>query len=120
MALAGALCIGLNQVVGFTHRSLRAQVTALLGRPYTAAQMSYDLTRLRRKQLIRRLPGRNRYVLTPDGARFAVFYTKVHDRLLVPLLAADNPPAPPALRHTLGVIDQAIADYVRNAHLEAA
>jgi hypothetical protein len=118
MALAGALCIGLNQVVGFTHRSLRAQVTALLGQPYTANQMSYDLTRLRRKQLIRRLPGRNRYVLTPDGVRFAVFYTKVHDRLLVPLLAADAPPAPPALRHALQVIDQAVAGYVRNAHLE--
>src|SRR6266487_3408382 len=35
--------------------------------------MSYDLTRLRRKQLVRRLPRTNTYVLTSDGARFALF-----------------------------------------------
>jgi hypothetical protein len=120
MALAGALCATLHGVVGFTHRSLRAQVAALLGVAYSASQMSYDLTRLRRKGLIQRLPGRNRYVLTPDGTRFALFYTKVHDRLLVPLLAADRPPAPPALRDALAVIDHSINDYLRSARLEAA
>ena len=120
MALAGALCATLHGMVGFTHRSLRAQVAALLGVAYSANQTSYDLTRLRRKGLIQRLPGRNRYVLTPDGTRFALFYTKVHDRLLVPLLAADRPPAPPALRDALAVIDHSINDYLRNARLEAA
>jgi hypothetical protein len=120
MALAGALCILLNRVVGFNHRSLRAQVAGLLAAPYSAAQMSYDLTRLRRKGLIRRLPRSNTYVLTPDGVRFALFYTKVHDRLLVPLLAADQPPASPQLRQALGVIDRSVGDYVRNAGLEAA
>jgi hypothetical protein len=120
MALAGALSILLTSVVGFTHRSLRAQVTCLLGIPYSASQMSYDLTRLRRKGLIQRLPGTNTYVLTPDGARFALFYTKLHDRLLVPLLAADRPPAPPALRDALAVIDHSINDYLRSARLEAA
>jgi hypothetical protein len=34
MALAGALSILLNRTVGFTHRSLRAQVSCLLGRAY--------------------------------------------------------------------------------------
>jgi hypothetical protein len=120
MALAGALSILLTSVVGFTHRSLRAQVAALLGVPYSASQMSYDLTRLRRKGLIGRLPGRNTYVLTPDGIRFALFYTKLHDRLLGPFLAADRPPAPPALRDALGVIDQSVRDYIRQAHLKAA
>jgi hypothetical protein len=120
MVLAGALCLLLTSVVGFTHRSLRAQVTALLGTAYSASQMSYDLTRLRRKGLIRRLPGRNRYVLTPDGTRFALFYSKIHDRLLVPLLAADRPPAPPSLRQALGVIDRSVNDYVRGARLQAA
>jgi hypothetical protein len=120
MALAGALSALLTSVVGFTHRSLRAQVAALLGTAYSANQMSYDLTRLRRKGLIQRLPGRNTYVLTPEGRRFAVFYTKLHDRLLAPLLAADRPPAPPALRDALGVIDQAVGDYIRHAHLKAA
>jgi hypothetical protein len=120
MALAGALCLLLTSVVGFTHRSLRAQVAALLGTAYSASQMSYDLTRLRRKGLIQRLPRTNTYVLTPDGTRFALFYSKVHDRLLVPLLAADTPPAPPALRQALGVIDRSVNDYVRGARLQAA
>ncbi len=120
MALAGALSILLTRTVGFTHRSLRAQVTALLGQAYSASQMSYDLTRLRHKQLIRRLPRTNTYVLTSDGVRFALFYTKVHDRLLGPLLAAGTPPAPPPLREALRVIDQSVGDYVRSARLEAA
>jgi hypothetical protein len=116
MALAGALCTGLNGVVGFTHRSLRAQVAAL----YTASQMSYDLTRLRRKGLIRRLPRSNTYTLTSDGVRFAVFYAKLHDRLLGPLLAADAPPAPSPLRDALQVIDRFVDRYVRDARLHAA
>ena len=120
MALAGALSLLLTRVVGFTHRSLRAQVAALLGTPYSATQMSYDLTRLRRKGLIRRLPGRNTYILTSDGVRFALFYTRVHDRLLVPLLAADRPPAPPSLRDALHVIDQSVHDYIAQARLKAA
>jgi hypothetical protein len=120
MALAGALCAVLVGVVGFTHRSLRARVAALLGTAYSPNQMSYDLTRLRRKGLIQRLPGSNTYVLTADGVRFALFYTKVHDQLLAPLLAADAPPALPELRQALGVIDRSVTDYLRQARLEAA
>jgi hypothetical protein len=52
MALAGALCAIVHTVTGFTNRSLRAQVSTLLGVPYTTSQMSYDLTRLRLKGLI--------------------------------------------------------------------
>jgi hypothetical protein len=84
MALLGALCVALNSL-GFTNRSLRAQVSQLLGVPthaYTLNQMSYDLVRLRSKGLIARRPRTNTYDLTPDGQRVAIFYTKVHDRLL--------------------------------------
>jgi hypothetical protein len=42
MALAGALCRSLNSVVGFTNRSLRAQVTALLAAPYTPVHHQPD------------------------------------------------------------------------------
>ena len=49
MALLGALCVGLN-ALGFTNRSLRAQVSQLLGVAYTVNQMSYDLARLRLKR----------------------------------------------------------------------
>ena len=69
-------------------------MTGLLGGAnYTMNQASYDLARLRVNALITRIPGRNRYRLTGDGLRFAIFYTKVHDRLLRPLLAADQPQA---------------------------
>jgi len=93
MALLGALCVGLN-ALGFTNRSLRAQVSHLLGVAYTANQAGYDLARLRSNGLIRRRPGTNTYDPSPDGHRVAIFSTKVHDRLLRPLNAADQPPAP--------------------------
>ncbi|WP_448072472.1 hypothetical protein [Georgenia yuyongxinii] len=119
MALVGALLITLNAVTGFTNRSLRAQVSGLLGTEYSMGQASYDLRRLRLKGLIRRLEHSNTYVLTPDGIRVAVFYTKVHDRLLRPLLAANTPPAPLPLRQALRVIDHHIDDYLAQARLTA-
>jgi hypothetical protein len=67
MALAGALCVSLNTVVGFTNRSLRAQVSQLLGAPYSSAQMTYDLRRLRLKGLVERVPGSHRYKITGAG-----------------------------------------------------
>jgi hypothetical protein len=112
-ALAGALAKTLTAAVGITNRSLRALMPALLGGgTYTASQASYDLTRLRAKGLIQRLPGRNVYQLTPAGQRFAVFYTKLHNRLLRPLMAADAPPAPLQLRQALLTIDRHIDDYL--------
>ncbi len=53
-------------------------MTGLLGGAnYAMNQASYDLARLRVNGLITRIPGRNRYRLTDDGLRFAIFYTKV-------------------------------------------
>jgi hypothetical protein len=116
MALLGALCVSLN-AVGFTSRSLRAQVSRLLGTLYTPNQMSYDLGRLRLNGLIERIEGTNTYLPTPDGQRAAVFYTKVHDRLLRPLLAANAPPAPAELRSALRTIDQHVNGYIDEARL---
>ncbi len=119
MALLGALCVNLN-VLGFTNRSLRALVSHLLGVPYSINQMSYDLARLRLNGLIERRAGTNTYDLTPDGQRVAIFYTKVHDRLLRPLIAADKPPAPPELRQALGTIDRHVHAYTDTARLGTA
>jgi hypothetical protein len=116
MALLGALLAGLS-ALGFTHRSLRARVSRLLGVAYTTNQMSYDLARLRLNGLIERLEHTNTYVPTPEGQRVAVFYTKLHDRLLRPLLAANAPPAPPELRGALATIDCHIRGYIDNARL---
>jgi hypothetical protein len=120
MALVGALCITLNAVAGFTNRSLRAQVAGLLGTPYSASQMTYDLRRLRRKGLIRRGEHSHTYALTADGVRVALFYTKVYGRVLRPLLAADHPPAPPELRQALRVVDSHVAASIDRARLGSA
>ncbi|HEU5421687.1 MAG TPA: hypothetical protein VFV41_28675 [Streptosporangiaceae bacterium] len=116
MALLGALCTGIS-ALGFTHRSLRARVSRLLGADYTTSQMSYDLARLRLNGLIQRLEHTNTYIPTAEGQRVAVFYTKLHSRLLRPLLAANAPPAPPELRHALATIDSHIRGYIDNARL---
>jgi hypothetical protein len=119
MALFGALCVCLN-ALSFTNRSLRAQVSRLLGEAYTVSQMSYDLGRLRLNGLIERVPDSNTYVLTAEGQRVAIFYTKVHNRLLRPLLASNRPPAPAELRAALHTIDQHVRDYVDHARLKKA
>jgi len=90
---------------------------ALLGEPYTSNQMSYDLGRLRLNELVERLEGSNTYVPTAEGQRVAIFYSKLHQRLLRPLLAADGPPAPPPLRQVLATIDQ---HYINRSRLRNA
>jgi hypothetical protein len=119
-ALAGALCHTVGAVTGITNRSLRALMTGLLGAPYSMAQASYDLARLRRNGLITRRPHANTYDLTPDGLAFAVFYTKVHDRVLAPLFAAGQPQAPPQLRAALQAIEHHIDQRLAAARLPTA
>ena len=121
MALTGALCCFVHAIAGFTNHSLRGLVAGLLGRDYSRSQMTYDLRRLRLHGLIERIPRTNTYVLTPDGARIAVFYTKTYGRLLRPLIATpDQPPAPIELRRALATIDRVINDYANNARLAPA
>jgi hypothetical protein len=119
-ALAGALCVTLCAVTGITNRSLRALMTGLLAAPYGMTQASYDLARLRRNGLITRRPHANTYDLTPDGLAFAIFYTKVHDRVLTPMFAAGQPQAPPELRPALREIEHIIAARLAAARLPAA
>jgi len=94
MALTGALCVLVHAVAGFTNKSLRGLVAGLLGTEYTSSQMTYDLRRLRLHGLIERIPHTNSYVLTSDGQRVAVFYTK---------LSRQAPRPPAQLRPTSGV-----------------
>ena len=118
MALAGALANTLCAVTGITNKSLRALMTGPLGGiDYTMNRASYDLARLTRNGLITRVPGKNLYRLTGDGLRFAIFYTKVHDRLLRPLLATNQPPAPPPVRKALHTIDIHITERIDQARL---
>jgi hypothetical protein len=119
-ALAGALCVSLLAVTGITNKSLRALMTGLLGESYGMNRASYDLTRLRRNGLITRVPEHNLYQITADGQAFAIFYTKVHNRVLRPLLATTAPQAPPPLRAALRTIDQQVNARFHEARLPMA
>ena len=103
-ALVGALADTLTAATGISKKSLRALIAGLLNALYTPGQMTYDLRLLRLAGLIHRIEHTNRYALTPDGIKFAVFYPKLHNRLLRPIMAAGQPPgatraAPGPRRH---------------------
>jgi hypothetical protein len=101
-ALAGAVAAMLFTVTGITNKTLRGLMTGLLRRPYSMNQASYDLSRLARNGLIARVPGRNRYTLTPDGLLFACFYARVYDHILRPLMAPDRPQRAPGTHRGTG------------------
>ena len=113
-------CQTLLAATGFTNKSLRALITGLLGSDYRPGQMTYDLRRLRLAGLIQRLPHTNHYTLTTDGIRIAVVYTKIYNRLLVPLTAANQPQARLELRQALRTLDHHVDDYIARAHLKPA
>ena len=93
MALLACLCSFQHLFAGLMNRTLRPQVAELIP-GYTAGQMTYDLRRLRRKGLIRRIPRSQQYQLTAFGRRTAVFFTKTHVRIVNPSLAELDPHLP--------------------------
>jgi hypothetical protein len=119
MALLASLCAFGHLLEGLTNRSLRQLVAGFIP-GYTARQMTYDLRRLRRKGLVRRVPRSQRYELTSEGRRTAVFLTKTYTRIVCPSLAELDPSLPDAVarRTPLGrpwheferALDQRIAD----------
>jgi len=125
VSLLAALVCFTNLVGGFTNASLRELVAGLLGEPYSARQMTYDLRRLHRKGFIVRTAGTRVYHLTPDGRRLAIFFTKVYARILTPSLAHIDPrlPDPVAARTSLGKawrsLDTALDQIIREAAIAA-
>lgn len=110
---------------GFDNNTLTGLMDSLLDVHYTHRQATYDLRRLRRKNLIERLPHTNRYQLTPLGRRVAVMFTKAYGRVLAPGLTALDPNLPPDLakRHPLATAWRALdreLDRFVNAGLAAA
>src|SRR5262249_28974347 len=69
MALLQAITGFTHLPQGFRNRDLRPHVQALLARSYTAAQMTYDLRRLRLKGLIHRIPDTHRSTATTTGSK---------------------------------------------------
>ena len=123
MALMAALTLCLHQIQGLTNKSLRPLVATLLGTPYGPNQMSYDLWRLRTNGLIERIGKSYTYVLTPEGIRICLFYTKSYRRIIDPLFAAGGAGpqarAAPELRDALRAIDQAVSRLAGEARMAA-
>ena len=121
-ALLQALAGFAHLPAGFRHRDLRPRVAALLGRLYTAAQMTYDLRRLRLRALIDRQPHTHRYRLTTYGQRVAFFYSKLYLRIFrphAPALEATPDALPRPLCTALAQLDAAIASIYQEAALAA-
>jgi len=122
-ALLNALCHFLWTADGLTNAQLRPLVASLLGRPYGPRQMGYDLRRLTRKGLVKRLDRQKRYVLSPYGRRVALFLTKVHARVIRPGLQALDlsfpAQAPPPLRTTFAALDRALDAHIAEATIAA-
>jgi hypothetical protein len=92
-ALLASLCSFSHLLEGVTNRSLRALVASYLP-GYSPRQMTYDLRRLRRNGFLVRIERSNRYRLTADGRRLAVFFAKTYTRVLTPSLAELDPALP--------------------------
>jgi hypothetical protein len=125
MAVLAAVAQHAHLPAGLANRTLRPHVAALLGLPlraYSSARMSYDLRRLRLKGLLRRRPKSHTYVLTPLGARVAVFFTKLYARCFRPGLAALVPdqPRPAPLARALTAVDDALHALVDEARFAPA
>lgn len=124
MALLACLCHWGHLFAGLTNRSLRELIAEQVP-GYNARQATYDLRRLRRKGLIRRVPRSHRYELTDHGRMIAVFFTKTHTRIVNPSLAELDPRLPDAIARTTAVgapwrqFEHALDDRIKQAAIAA-
>ena len=121
MALLACLCSYQHLFTGLTNRTLRALIAGLIP-GYGARQMTYDLRRLRRKGFIQRIPCTQRYELTSEGRRLAVFFSKTYTRIVNPCLAELDPvlPAEIAARSPLARSWHALEREIENIITQAA
>jgi hypothetical protein len=122
MALFAALSRFAPSLNGFRHAEVRQIVPALLGiapEGYTAAQMSYDLRRLRLKGLIARVAGRHTYILTTYGRKVVYLMTKLQQRIFNVASAALETTSvlPSQLAHAFRQLDDELAKLVAEAQL---
>jgi hypothetical protein len=124
MALLACLCHYGHLFAGLTNRSLRELVAELIP-GYSSRQATYDLRRLRRKGLIRRVPRSQRYELTDHGRMIAVFFTKTHTRIVNPALAELDPQLPDQIARTTALgrpwrqFEHALDDRIKQAAIAA-
>jgi len=99
-ALLAALPLFRLQPGGFTNKDLHVLIAELRGvdtETITTGQITYDLRRLRTRNMITRIPHTHRYLITEHGLHTAMFLSAVHDRYLPTGLAhlADHTTSPP-------------------------
>jgi hypothetical protein len=122
MALLACLCSFQHLFAGLTNRSLRELIAGLIP-GYGPRQMTYDLRRLRRNGFIQPIPRTQRYQLTSEGRRLAVFFTKTYTRIVNPALAELDPTLPDtiaqrsALARSWQAFEAALNQTITNAAL---
>lgn len=125
MAVLSSLVGFCHLVAGFTNSQMVERVSSLTNGPYSSRQATYDLRRLRRKDLIRKIPHSHRYQPTNLGRRVAVLFTKAHTRLLAPGLALLDPQLPESIsrRSTLATewrrFERALEDFLEGGLIAA-
>jgi len=75
---------------GFTTAEIHPHVINELGCSpdlYTLASLRYDLSKLRAKGLVAKLPGSRRYQLLPQGYSICLIFLKLFERVYAPLTA---------------------------------
>jgi hypothetical protein len=126
MALLSALCLFSLIPTGFTNGTLRERIAELLGKDpdtYKPGAMTYDLRRLRLHGFIERIAKTNRYLVTPEGLKIALFVTKTHNRLLrsgLSQIAQGNPMGTnQKLSRVFKELDSAMNEFYENAKMAA-
>lgn len=97
-------------------RTLRVERFGAGAADVTSARLSYQLTKLRGKGLLRKAAGRNRYTLTDRGYRAAVSFTTLPERRLSPTLDSLDRAGRPVLVASSHRLDRALVDL--NAHFD--
>jgi hypothetical protein len=122
LALMYALCLFELLPEGFCNADLRIKVAELLNQDldhYSRARMTYDLRRLRLHGLIERRPHSNRYLVTADGIRIILFFTRAEARFFRVALAIDQPIESDHASRTLIQASRAIDRLIQEAKLAA-
>jgi hypothetical protein len=103
----------------FTAADLLPEVRATLGvepDAYTPGSLRYDLSKLRAKGLVQKVPHSRSYRLAPNGYAICLVFLKIFERIYAPLAAGllrsftDDACLPPTRRHSLDRLYQRVVD----------
>jgi len=83
---------GISTLFGdtFTTKEVHMQAAEVLGvapDKYSLASVRYELSKLRAKALVEKLPHSRRYRLLPNGYRICLLFLKLFDKIYAPLTA---------------------------------